>query len=97
VLTLADNGKTVVLAIGETVSVRLGGPWLWHDPAVDGGALDVAQVDFLVDPGYSEWAVRGAHAGRATLQILGKANCPAEGDTVCIIGDKVFALTFVVG
>ena len=83
------------LAVGESVSVQLGGPWLWQEPAVDGGAIDVVQVNFLVDPGYSEWAVRGQRAGQATLQIDGEANCPAGA--VCIIGDKVFALTFVVG
>ena len=97
VLTLADNGKTVSLAVGRSVSVRLGGPWLWREPVVDGGAIDVAQVNFLVDPGYSEWAVRGLRAGRATLQINGEANCPTEGDTVCILGAKVFAVTFAVG
>ena len=97
VLTLADNGKTVSLAVGQSVSVRLGGPWLWREPVVDGGAIDVAQVNFFVDPGYSEWAVRGLRAGRATLQINGEANCPTEGDTVCILGAKVFAVTFAVG
>jgi hypothetical protein len=96
VLTLADHGKTVSLAVGEPVSVRLGGPWLWTDPVAEGGAIDVAQVNFFVDPGYSEWAVQGLRAGRATLQINGGANCPTEGDTVCILGAKVFAVTFVV-
>lgn len=97
VLTLADNGKTVPLAVGQSLSVRLGGPWLWTEPVVDGGAIDVAQVNFLVDPGYSEWTVRGLQAGRATLQINGEANCPTEGDTVCILGAKFFAITFAVG
>jgi hypothetical protein len=97
VLTLADNGKTVALAVGQSLSVRLGGPWLWGEPVLDGGAIDVAQVNFLVDPGYSEWTVQGLQAGRATLQINGEANCPTEGDTVCILGAKFFALTFAVG
>jgi hypothetical protein len=96
VLTLADHGKTVSLAAGDSVSVRLGGPWLWRDPVVDGGAIEVAQVNFFVDPGYSEWSVLGLQAGRATLQINGEANCPTEGDTVCILGAKVFMVTFVV-
>lgn len=96
VLTLADNGKTVPIAVGQSLSVRLGGPWLWREPVVDGG-IDVAQVNFLVDPGYSEWTVRGLQAGRATLQINGEANCPTQGDTVCILGPKFFALTFAVG
>jgi hypothetical protein len=96
VLTLADHGKTVSLAAGDSVSVRLGGPWLWRDPVVDGGAIEVAQVNFFVDPGYSEWTVLGLQAGRATLQINGEANCPTEGDTVCILGAKVFMVTFVV-
>jgi hypothetical protein len=86
----------VSLAVGDSVSVRLGGPWLWRDPVVDGGAIEVAQVNFFVDPGYSEWTVRGMQAGRATLQINGEANCPTEGDTVCILGAKVFMVTFVV-
>jgi hypothetical protein len=97
VLTLADNGKTVPIAVGQSLSVRLGGPWLWREPVVDGGAIDVAQVNFLVDPGYSEWTVRGLQAGRATLQINGEANCPTQGDTVCILGPRFFALTFAVG
>jgi len=96
VLTLADHGKTVSLAAGDSVSVRLGGPWVWTDPVAGGGAIEVAQVNFFVDPGYSEWTVLGVQAGRATLQINGEANCPTEGDTVCILGAKVFMVTFLV-
>jgi hypothetical protein len=63
---------------------------------VGSGAIEVAQVNFFVDPGYSEWTVLGLRTGRATLQINGEANCPTEGDTVCILGAKVFAVTFLV-
>lgn len=94
IFTLADTGKRVSLAIGESVSIRLGGPWLWRGPIVDGNAVMVAPVDFLIDPGYSQWAVQGVRAGSARVQITGEADCPTGRDIACVVGPKIFVLTF---
>jgi hypothetical protein len=82
----------VSLAVGESVSIRLGGPWLWRGPIVDGDAVIVAPVDFLIDPGYSQWAVQAVRAGRATVRINGEVDCPPGA--MCIVGPKTFVLTF---
>lgn len=93
IFTLADSGKKVSLAIGESVSIRLPGPWPWRGPVVDGDAVIVAPIDFLIDPGYSQWAVQGVRAGSARVRINGNVNCPPGA--VCV-GPKTFVLTFEV-
>jgi len=80
-LTEQDSGAQVSLAVGQEQPLRLGSAWSWSEPVVDGEALAVTPVEFLVDPGYVEWLVTGARAGTATLEVVGEPGC---GDTtVC--------------
>ncbi|MGJ7439967.1 hypothetical protein [Aquipuribacter sp. MA13-6] len=80
-LTEQDSGTRVDLAVGEELPLRLGSAWSWSEPVVDGAAVTLTPVDFLVDPGYVEWLVTGTAPGAATLEVVGEPVC---GDTtVC--------------
>lgn len=76
VLTEKDSGKTVALH-GEPVSIRLSNGWVWQEPRVQGGAVRLDQVNYLVDPGYTEWVVNPVRAGAATVHVQG---LPKEAD-----------------
>lgn len=93
-LTLADSGRSVTLTADEAVSLRLPGPWVWHNLAVFGDAVQVYPVDHVTDPGYQEWVIQAVRSGTARLWVLGDAQCPPGAQ--CLVGDKEFKLTLKV-
>lgn len=65
-LTPADDGSTVTLEVGRTVSLvvdDLGA----DDPEVTGDAVQLVQVVNVVDSGVREWEVRGERPGTSTI------------------------------
>jgi hypothetical protein len=81
IVTEAADGTRVELAVGEARPLQLTGLWTWDEPVVEGGAVVLTPVDYLVDPGYREWTITGTTAGTATITVSGE---PACGDpSVC--------------
>jgi predicted secreted protein len=79
VVTEADSGGTFEVPLGGETSLRLSSDYVWSEPAAEGGAVELAPVDYLQDPGYSEWMVRGVQAGTASISALGEPACAGEG------------------
>jgi hypothetical protein len=77
-ITAADSGGSFTLAEGAEVPLRLSSEYVWGEPAVEGGAVELSRVDYLQDPGFSEWIVRGAEPGTATISSLGEPACAGE-------------------
>ena len=77
-ITAADSGESFALAAGAEVSLRLTSEYLWGEPVVEGDAVELARVDYLQDPGFSEWVVRGARPGTATISSLGEPACAGQ-------------------
>jgi hypothetical protein len=77
-ITARDSGRTFTLAPGEEVSLRLSSEYGWSEPAVDGGAVELSPVDYVQDPGFSEWLVQATEAGTATISSLGDPACEGE-------------------
>lgn len=78
VLTEEDDGRRVGLGVGDEVALRLSNEWAWEQPRVEGAAIMLSPVDYLVDPGFVEWAVTGQEAGVAALTVEGEPACPDE-------------------
>lgn len=74
-MTESDDGQLFTLALGQEASLRLDSAWLWDQPALDGAAVELTPVDYLVDPGVQEWLVTGVSGGAATLTAHGEPNC----------------------
>jgi hypothetical protein len=79
VVTEADSGGTFEVPLGGETSLRLSSDYAWSEPAADGGAVELVRVDYLQDPGYSEWMVQGVQAGTASISALGEPACTGEG------------------
>lgn len=75
IVTHDDSGETLSLALGREVRLRLDNAWLWNEPVVEGTAVGLVPVDYLVDPGYREWIVSGERTGRALVSARGEPNC----------------------
>jgi hypothetical protein len=75
VVTQADDGRLIGLSVGAEVPLRLDSAWAWDQPAVDGDAVALTQVDYFVDPGYMEWIVTALGPGDATITASGLPNC----------------------
>jgi len=78
VITAADSGGSFTLAAGGETSLRLSSDYLWEDPVVEGDAVELSRVDYLQDPGFTEWLVRGVRPGAAAISALGTPACAGE-------------------
>jgi predicted secreted protein len=77
-ITELDSGSSFTLAPGGETSLQLSSDYVWTDPAVEGDAVELSRVDYLQDPGFSEWLVQAAGPGTATITSLGEPACAGE-------------------
>jgi hypothetical protein len=88
-ITPTHAGKSFRLAKGRTVALRLPGGWAWSEPRPSTGAVQLTQLEFFVDPGYSEWLVEGRTQGTATIRSVGKAGCTDCGPRRFVVTIRV--------
>lgn len=95
VITEEDNGTTVTLPVGSETNLRLPSDYVWGEPGVRGEAVQVARVDYLQDPGFSEWVVTAVAPGKATLLAAGEPACSGqEGcDETALVVEVTIAVT----
>ena len=94
VLTEADSGAAVALPTGGETSLRLSSDWVWSEPVVDGDAVSLAVVNYIQDPGFSEWVVMAVEPGEATITSSGRAAC--AGQDGCAVGPQDFQVRITV-
>jgi hypothetical protein len=94
VLTEADSGAAVALPTGGETSLRLSSDWVWSEPVVDGDAVSLAVVNYIQDPGFSEWVVTAVEPGEATIASSGTAAC--AGQDGCAVGPQDFQVRITV-
>src|SRR5262245_18286898 len=94
VLTMADNGTTVRMTVGESVRLQLDPPWRWETPMVRGDAVVVYPLNNIMDSGHQEWIIQAVKPGQATVRAFGDAMCPPG--TQCFIGDKIVQIAIQV-
>ncbi|MGW2564514.1 hypothetical protein ACWCXB_36045 [Streptomyces sp. NPDC001514] len=70
-LTEADDGRTVTLAVGATVPLRLDSHLQWETPSVDGTGVTLVPVAYKSDPGYREWEIRAERPGEVVVRTTG--------------------------
>jgi hypothetical protein len=74
------------------MTLRLSSRWRWSDPLVSTKAVELTEVNYLVDPGFREWKIDGHRRGRATIRAYGRPSCVR-----CPLAVRRFAVTLVVG
>ncbi len=77
-ITASDSGRSFTLAVGGQTSLRLSSEYVWDEPVVEGDAVELGRVDYLQDPGFSEWTVGGVRPGTAAISSLGTPACDGE-------------------
>ncbi|HXM58097.1 MAG TPA: hypothetical protein VOB72_22050 [Candidatus Dormibacteraeota bacterium] len=92
VLTEADSGRTVALAVGQTAALRLSNRYTWSDPQATGGAVRVTRGDATA--AYHEWTISAAARGTATVTSGGRVAC--SPGAVCPGAILAFTLTVTV-
>ncbi len=78
-ITELASGSSFALAPGSETRLRLSGKYEWSEPTVRGDAVELARVDYLQDPGFSEWIVLAARPGTATIAARGTPACTGQG------------------
>jgi hypothetical protein len=94
VITEADSGASYALPMGGETSLRLSSDWVWEEPVVDGDAVQLAPVNYIQDPGFTEWLVTAVAAGEATITSSGTAAC--AGQDGCADGPQDFQVRITV-
>ena len=94
VITEADSGAAYALPMGSETSLRLSSDWVWEEPVVDGDAVQLAPVNYIQDPGFSEWLVTAVAPGEATITSSGTAAC--AGQDGCADGPQDFQVRITV-
>jgi hypothetical protein len=78
VISEADDGTTVRLPVGGETNLRLSSDYVWNEPGVRGDAVQLARVDYIQDPGFSEWVVMAIAPGKATIVAAGEPACSGQ-------------------
>jgi hypothetical protein len=94
IITEADSGGTFSLPVGGETTLRLSSDWVWEEPVVEGDAVSLAVVNYIQDPGFSEWVVLGDRPGDATIAASGRAAC--AGQDGCADGPQDFQVRITV-
>ena len=66
-----DTGKRFTVRRGAHATLRLSHRWSWGDPRVSSRAVRLTQVDYFVDPGFSEWEIEAVRRGTVTISARG--------------------------
>jgi hypothetical protein len=74
----ADSGKTFELAVGAETSLRLSSEYSWEEPVLSGDTVELSPVDYLQDPGFTEWLVRAVRPGDAVISSEGTPACAGQ-------------------
>jgi len=77
-ITEADSGGSFTLDLGSETRLRLSGTYEWSEPTVRGKAVELTRVDYLQDPGFSEWTVVAARPGTARIATDGTPVCAGQ-------------------
>jgi hypothetical protein len=77
-ITEAESGESFTLSRGAETTLRLSGDYAWSEPSVRGDAVELARVDYLQDPGFSEWTILAVRPGTATLTARGTPDCAGQ-------------------
>lgn len=94
IITEADSGAAFSLPVGGETTLRLSSDWIWDEPVVDGDAVSLAVVNYIQDPGFSEWVVMADQPGEATIASSGTAAC--AGQDGCADGPQDFQVRITV-
>jgi len=77
-ITESDSGDSVTLSAGSETRLQLSGDYVWSEPTVRGDAVELTPVDYLQDPGFSEWVILAVQPGTATIAADGTPACADE-------------------
>ncbi|MFG2788536.1 hypothetical protein [Streptomyces sp. NPDC048419] len=96
-LAARDSGRTVCLAVGETLRVSLDGTAErpWKPLAVKGSGLEAANSGIVLRPGDASAAYKAVAAGKTRLQST-RPLCAAQTGRVSCLGIQEWWVTVVV-
>jgi len=70
-ITERDGGKTFGVRKGGALTLRLSTEgYRWNGPNVRGTAISLEPVNYVRDPGFREWTIRGRARGTARVTAV---------------------------
>jgi len=85
-ITYADSGKTVRVARGSTLTLRLGAQRVWNQPRLSSRAIALTPVLYFRYPGFQDWTITARSVGETTITAEGrKPDKPARRFRLTIV------------
>jgi len=69
--------------------------WLWSQPELEGSSVELAQRQFVQDPGYAEWEIRPVAEGTTVIRSTGSLTCH-QAEPPCMAPNRGFEVRIVV-
>lgn len=89
IVTLADNGKTINLSVGEQFLLAIGGNFNWSVDLINQSMI--VRVPTLIEIPGSQGIFEAVASGKATLAALGEPDC-----NKCVEPPAHFAVTLII-
>ena len=89
VVTEADSGRSVHLAVGQTAALRLSARYEWSEPRASGSTV---RIDRTAAAG--EWTVAAVHRGTSDITSAGRPACSPGSACPAVV--LAFSVTVVV-
>ncbi len=74
-ITERDSGDTFKFSLATQASLRLSNLYIWQVPRISGKAIALEPVQYIRDPGYTEWNIKVIAPGTAQISSSGSPNC----------------------
>ncbi len=94
VITARDSGETFKFSLATHASLRLSNLYVWQAPRISGTAIAFEPVQYIRDPGYTEWNIKVVAPGSAQISSSGSPNC--RPGTPCPATSRPFEVAIVV-
>lgn len=93
-ITLADNGRSLNLRKDGQGKLVLGNGRAWTEPVVDGAAIRLHVIEFLVPTGDQQWAIQILTAGTVAIRSYGTPIC--DPGKICSKAVLVFSVRLTI-
>lgn len=94
-LSLADDGRTITMGIGDEAFLTLGGGFDWSDPQLAGTTVSISEQVSDEATSSRTWEVVAHTRGRTDMTVAGSPTCRSTTPP-CLAPDRAFTLSFEV-
>ncbi len=75
IITEKDSGKSFSINKTTNAYLRLSNQFIWSKLELSTKSIQLVSVNYLLDPGFSEWVIQAIEVGKTIIRSSGAPNC----------------------